>query len=357
MGAAAVHVSLFGHLTLENEGQPVSCTSAKALELLCYLVIHHERPHPRERLAALLWPDEDIASGKRYLRQALWKLRVALRGPERSPDRAPDIVTPVRSGWLKIHPSVAAGSDLVAFDRVHAATRSIPGAQLSEGDVAGIDDALGSYHGDLLTNWTQEWCAAERLRVREAYLSMIEQVMSYCDTRRHFSKGLHYGSMALRVDPGRETTHRQMMLLHHRAGNRTAAIRQYQLCGAALVEEFGVPPSSATLALYQEICRDQLRELPLQPDAERAYAQGASFERGPVELPSQVSLADPATRGIARPPAPQDGDGSREVQDQVSLGSLARRLDAIQDTLRQLYQVVEDEWGRRLEASRRGEAG
>ena len=348
-------VSLFGDLALENDGQCVSCTSAKALELLCYLIVHHERPHPRERLAVILWPDEDIASGKRHLRQALWRLKLALRGPEQPSTGAPDILAPVGSGWLRIHPSVAAGCDLVSFDRVHTATRGIPGADLSDSDAARIEAALTTYQGDLLASWTQEWCTPERLRIREAYLSMIEQVMAYCDERRQFGKGLYYGSNALRIDPARETAHRRMMLLYHRAGNRTAAIRQYQLCDAALAEEFGVRPSAATIALYQEICRDQPRELPPRPRDETTYAGQGSLE-GATLQPAHEH-ADPALRRINSPPATREDVSPREVQDPVTLGSLARRLDAIQDTLLQMYNVIEHERGQRLDASRRDEAG
>jgi DNA-binding SARP family transcriptional activator len=348
---------LFGDLALENDGQCVSCTSAKALELLCYLIVHHERPHPRERLAVILWPDEDIASGKRHLRQALWRLKLALRGPEQPSAGAPDILAPVGSGWLRIHPSVAAGCDLVSFDRVHTATRGIPGADLSDSDAARIEAALTTYQGDLLASWTQEWCTPERLRIREAYLSMIEQVMAYCDERRQFGKGLYYGSNALRVDPARETAHRRMMLLYHRAGNRTAAIRQYQLCDAALGEEFGVRPSAATVALYQEICRDQVRELPLQAQVERAPVERGGVDRRSVEHVAQEPLADPGMRRARLPPTPSQDDAGPEASEAVTLGSLARRLDAIQDTLRHMSRVIEYERLLRLEASRRDEAG
>jgi DNA-binding SARP family transcriptional activator len=348
---------LFGDLALENDGQCVSCTSAKALELLCYLIVHHERAHPRERLAVILWPDDDIASGKRHLRQALWRLKLALRGAEQSSTGAPDILAPVRSGWLRIHPSIAAGCDLVCFDRVHAATRGLPGEDLSDGDAAGIEAALATYQGDLLAAWTQEWCTPERLRTREAYLSMIEQIMAYCDERRQFGKGLHYGSTALRADPARETAHRRMMLLYHRAGNRTAAIRQYQLCGAALGEEFGVRPSAATVGLYQEICRDQVRELPLQAQVERAPGERPSVDGRSVEPVATEPIVDPGTRRVRRPSAPHEDDSDPDASEAVTLGSLARRLDAIQETLRHMSHVIEHERVRRLEASRRDEAG
>jgi len=48
------------------------------------------------------------------------------------------------------------------------------------------------------------------------------------------------------------------MRLHYMAGDRTAALREYERCVAALEEELGVGPAEHTVALCQQIRMDRL---------------------------------------------------------------------------------------------------
>jgi hypothetical protein len=46
------------------------------------------------------------------------------------------------------------------------------------------------------------------------------------------------------------------MRLYFLSGDRTQALRQYEMCAAALVEELGVAPSKPTVELYERIRAD-----------------------------------------------------------------------------------------------------
>jgi DNA-binding SARP family transcriptional activator len=50
-----------------------------------------------------------------------------------------------------------------------------------------------------------------------------------------------------------ERIHRRLMRLYYLAGDRTAALRQYERCVTLLREELGVDPSERTVALYRQI--------------------------------------------------------------------------------------------------------
>src|SRR3954464_10894194 len=58
--------------------------SDKMRALLAYLVVEADRPHHREALAALLWPDDTDFAARRSLRQALFIVRQALLGDQGS---------------------------------------------------------------------------------------------------------------------------------------------------------------------------------------------------------------------------------------------------------------------------------
>jgi hypothetical protein len=55
------------------------------------------------------------------------------------------------------------------------------------------------------------------------------------------------------------------MLLKYRAGDRTAALRQYERCVRALAEELGVEPQKHTTQLYEQIRADRLDESTIDP--------------------------------------------------------------------------------------------
>ncbi len=61
------------------DGRPLTAfRSLNERALLVYLAVEHERPHPRETLAGLLWPDASESVARRNLNQTLLNLRAAL---------------------------------------------------------------------------------------------------------------------------------------------------------------------------------------------------------------------------------------------------------------------------------------
>jgi DNA-binding SARP family transcriptional activator len=93
-------VRLLGGFQVELDGEAVyAFKTDKARALLAYLVVESARPHRRETLAALLWPDRPDAVARANLRQALSYVRQALRDDSQSHDsqshRGPSFFLPV----------------------------------------------------------------------------------------------------------------------------------------------------------------------------------------------------------------------------------------------------------------------
>jgi DNA-binding SARP family transcriptional activator len=237
----------------------------KSLELLCYLLIHRSRWHARRSLCGLLWPDEDPESAKRALRQALWKLNSTLVNSPlagAASSTHPPILLSRASGWLSVN-SEAVSVDIDILEEAHSRVSSHTGQTLSDADATRLDAALLAYSGELLSGWHNEWCLVERVRLQEMYVELLHLLMGYCEARQIYSRGIAYGRRALSVEPVQEATHRQLMRLFYAAGDRVAAISQFQECVDALAHGYGVPPSAATTELYRGILRDALPAEPL----------------------------------------------------------------------------------------------
>ncbi|HAJ38472.1 MAG TPA: hypothetical protein DCL15_22615 [Chloroflexi bacterium] len=250
---ASLHISLFGRLQCEVEGRAVTGLEArKVQELLVHLLLHRAHPYTREALATLLWPERNDAQARKYLRQALWQLQRAL-------DAACHPTTPflrTDADWIEFDPACIIWLDIEQLEHAYAATRQSDGATLTEAQVELLCQAVQLYQGDLLEGWYQDWCITARERYQQMYLAMLDKLIAWAEQNGDSMVGIHYCELSLRCDPARERTHRRLMRLQCMAGNRTAALRQYESCVEMLRRELGVEPARSTQLLYAQIRSD-----------------------------------------------------------------------------------------------------
>lgn len=251
-----MHVCLFGKFHIQlGEQIVVSPSARKVQELFCYLLLHRDHPHPRETLADLLWGSSPTAHSKKYLRQALWQLQAALNSQTEPVDRRWLLVEPE---WVQINAEADLWLDVAVFEQAFDHAHGLPGRELDGPIAQSLQSAAELYQGDLLEGWYQDWCIYERERLQNMYLATLDKLMGFCEVHHDYETGLAYGTRILRYDRARERTHRRMMRLHYLARDRTAALRQYECCVAALDEELGVGPATRTVALCQCIRADRL---------------------------------------------------------------------------------------------------
>jgi DNA-binding SARP family transcriptional activator len=264
-------ISLFGKFSW-HQGQKLvtQFESSKIPELLCYLLLYRHRPHSREMVASLLWGEFSTARSKQYLRKTLWQLQTVLGDADDASGRK---LLLADTDWLEINANADLWLDVALFEAACAQTRSIPAQQLEPADVARLAHTVQLYQGDLLEGWYQDWCLIERERLQQMFLEALDKLMIYHAARGELETSLGYGSHILRYDRAREHTHRLLMQLYYRMGNRTAALRQYQKCKVVLEEELSVTPAASTTALYKQICADQLAAtLPIDDNSQIVIA-------------------------------------------------------------------------------------
>jgi predicted ATPase/DNA-binding SARP family transcriptional activator len=239
-----LRIELFGGLQISKGGVPVAgYISAKAPALLCYLAVTG-RPHSRPALAGLLWGDWPEAEALGHLRKAIHNLR--------------RLVDP----WLSITPqSVALNDaaplwlDVKAFEQ-HAGCREQDGAPAAQR----LQIAADLYRGDFLAGFYvreapdfEEWVTAQRERLRQLAFRVLDTLAAYHAARDELAASIGCVTRLLALEPWREETHRQMIWLLARSGQRTAALAQYEACRRALRTELDVEPDEETTALHHRI--------------------------------------------------------------------------------------------------------
>ena len=250
-----LRVSLFGRLDVKIQQEALTGLQAgRVQELFCYLVLYRDRPHRREAVANLLWDECHTGSPTRCLRKALWQLRSALDSHTEPLSKR---VLQVEPDWIQFNPHADVWIDVAQFEQAFRDLQHIQGVDLDADGIRRLQDAVRLYRGGLQESWYQDWYLYERARFQHLYLIMLDKLMEYSEAYGCFAAGLAYGTLILDCERARERTHRRLMRLHYQAGDRTAALRQYELCVSALDQELGVGPGRRTEALCQQIKMDE----------------------------------------------------------------------------------------------------
>jgi DNA-binding SARP family transcriptional activator len=279
---------LLGPFRVTLDGELVSSFKYDHVRaLLAYLAVEADRPHRRERLAGLLWPEQPDPVALSNLRYALYHLRQAIGDHEATP---PFLLTTretlqfntVSDHWL----------DIAAFEQHIADNRwriADGGWRSADGDAAisYLRSAISLYRGRFMEGFSlgdsplfEEWLLFKQEHIDRQMLSALHLLIQIHTARGEYERAEPYARRLLALEPWDEEAHRQLMRLLALSGRRNAALAQYETCRRLLAEELGVEPADETTALYERI-RDGL----LSRGAEEPGSRGAILTPAPL-LPS-----------------------------------------------------------------------
>ncbi len=251
-----LHIQLLGGFHLRSEGTTIPTLDHPRLQaLLAYLVLHRDRPHARQHLAFLLWPDSTESQARTNLRTLLHRLRQAF---------------PDANQWLHVdaqtvqwRPSAACTLDVADF--AHALAHADQAEQAGDAVTlrAALTQAVDLYRGDLLPGWYDDWVLLERERLRQAVLVTLERLTLLLEQDRAYATAIEYAQRLLRHDPLHEAAYQHLMRLHALSGDRASALRVYQTCATVLERELGVEPSPATREGYEQLLHLEVAAAPV----------------------------------------------------------------------------------------------
>ena len=244
---ARLILSFLGPFQVALDGQSVAgFESNKVRALLAFLVVEVSRPHARETVAALLWPDHHNHAALDSLRSALANLRRVIG------DRTAD------PPFLLITRDTSR-SNPVADYRLDV-------GELEAGvgrPVAHLERLFNSGEGDFLEGFAlpdsvpfEEWLLSRRERFRRKKLDGLGRLAQHYEGRADFERAIDYTRRQLELEAWDEAAHRRLMRLLALSDRRGQALAQYEACGRVLREELGVEPAQETTRLYERI-RDE----------------------------------------------------------------------------------------------------
>ena len=296
-------------------GDSLTLPGRKLRALVALLALPPELGWSRERLTAVLWGDREEELARGSLRQAVAELRRLFGDGVLMADR-----------------------DTVAFD---PAAVSVDAAEFCALCAAGQwEQAAPLYRGDLLSGVSlpngafADWLLVEQTRLRDLAVRALGQLLD----RQSGGQAIATAQRLLALDPDREDIHRTLMRLYADAGDRSQALRQYQLCRDHLQRELGVKPEAETERLFQELRQSTGRvTAPLAEPPEQAAAPAVPAGNSTAWRRSHRIAAGVAAVGVALGVWLFAAPASREPLDGSPASILVLPFENMSDDPQQLY--------------------
>lgn len=239
MDSPNLSLRLFGDFCLTVDGKPRQFITRKAEQLVAYLVLTRTNSARREKLLEDLWPDTEESKARGILSTTLWRAQKALLG----------LGVSIRGekGWLYID-APRLDVDALRFKSLAELPPANPEARL-----ANLESAVSLYKGELLEGVDEEWCELERGHYRAIHITVLKELIGAYRARAEYGKAIEMARRVVALDSIDEEAHRELMLLFHLQGNRSAALAQYQTLHRILQSELGVTPEAGTTDLWRHI--------------------------------------------------------------------------------------------------------
>ncbi len=251
-GSGKLQLTLFGGFAVsDSDGKTIMVVGKKNQALLAYLAANAGRVQSREKLAGLLWGDRFNDQARQSLRQAVSTIRKELGDSGENVLRSDGDAISLESSAVSI--------DAITFEEL-----------AREGSPESLERAANLYQGSFLEGFNvrenafQAWSTAQNARYAEIAADVLSRLCSQQKEVGESVKAIATVQTLLELDPAREQAHRDLMSLYATDGQRSKALKQYQVCKDALRSELDVEPEALTNQLYEQI-RSSEAILPATP--------------------------------------------------------------------------------------------
>jgi predicted ATPase/DNA-binding SARP family transcriptional activator len=270
---------------MELDGESVQVDTRKAVALIAYLAVTGQL-HSREALAALFWPEYDQDRAYANLRRTLWALNKAVGKEWLDVDQDTLGLRREADFWLDVDVFRDKLAECQTHDHDEAAT--CPAC------IPPLTAAVTLYRDDFLAGFTlrdgpdfNDWQFFQAEGLRQELAGVLERLVRCHTARREFAQAITYARRWVALDPLHEPAQRQLMALYAWAGQRAAALRQYQECVRVLDEELGAAPEEETTRWYEAIQAGQLSPPEGAAPAAPTPVARQPHRRPPSNLPPQ----------------------------------------------------------------------
>jgi DNA-binding SARP family transcriptional activator len=223
----------------------------RAKAVFKYLVVHRDRPVPKETLMDVFWPDTGVDGARNNLNVAVHAMRRFLRDGH---GKVSHVI--FHGGCYMIDPNLPLWIDAVEFERLADAGEAHERRGRLPEAVRDLHAAEALYQGGLFDDDPyEEWMVSRRRELQDRYVEVLERLGGLYRAVDDDRACLDVARKIVAVEPFREAAHRELMRCYARQGQQHLALRQYLDCAAALQDALDTAPEPTTVELYERIRR------------------------------------------------------------------------------------------------------
>jgi DNA-binding SARP family transcriptional activator len=235
-------IELLGGIAARRERTIVNEFRTRRAALLLARLALNPRPHRREELIVMFWPQADENAGRQNLSQSLSELRRRLEAPH-----ACDFLFASRETvWLD---RAMFSTDVEEFEQALRRARDAAGADRA----ALLDRAVTIASAPLLPGVDLDWAVASRERVTAECDAALRELVHHHRDAGDFAAAFEYAWRRVRIDPLDEEAHREFAEVYAAVGRTAEGLRHLQLLEQDLATVLGRAPSDATRELAESL--------------------------------------------------------------------------------------------------------
>lgn len=254
-GAMVTQVHFFGKFMIKHNGKTMTMedwTNRKALDLLKYLLLHHNHWVKQEDILENFWPATDVEKGKQTLYVALYTIRRKL-GPDMEKSKE---AIQTKKGMYRIQLPEPYWLDTEVFSEYAGEGLHFFRERSFLKAVEFLEQAKKVYRGDFLEeNLYDEWTQEVRENYLETYLSVLTALAQIRGESGDCAGAVELLHEALAKNPFQDQLHREMMRYLVQAGRVHEAVQHYREYSEMYREELGVDLPEVVRRQYQQLLR------------------------------------------------------------------------------------------------------
>lgn len=254
-GATVTQIHFFGKFMIKHNGTVMTMenwTNRKALDLLKYLLLHHNHWVKQEDILENFWPVTDVEKGKQTLYVALYTIRRKL-GPDLEKSKE---AIQTKKGMYRIQLPEPYWLDIEAFSEYAGEGLHFFRERSFLKAVEFLEQARKVYRGNFLEeNLYDEWTQDVRENYQETYLSVLIALAQIRGESGDCAGAVDLLSEALSKNPFQDQVHREIMRYLVQAGRVHEAVQHYREYSEMYREELGVDLPEAVRRQYQQLLR------------------------------------------------------------------------------------------------------
>jgi len=220
-------------------------------ELLKSILSRGGKKIQKDLLMEDLWPEGEKEATERKFKVTFHRLRKSLE---------PDMDKDFKSSYIHLKDNLVSLDDKLCDFDVDSFSSIIKEGESKEKEkdlkaaISLYTKAADKYKGDFLSeDLYAPWADIKREELKRTYINLLLKLAQLHEELGALKKGIFFYKKAIHTDSVIEIAYQRLMTLYSRQGKQNEALKVYEKCKKALMDEIDTEPDQVTTALYNKI--------------------------------------------------------------------------------------------------------